>query len=104
MDERTSLRRVTVSRPVRRGHADSRLREHGVPGARSEPPRSVGERDGGAVLQRLHMVVCGWPILACVGDSYHHSHGPPEGSRLAHTGLTNETGWSHGVVHAVSLH
>src|SRR4029453_7624980 len=28
-------RRVAVSRPVRSGHADSRLREHGVPGARS---------------------------------------------------------------------
>src|SRR5438132_2376532 len=78
-------RRVAVSMPVRSCRADSRLREHGVPGERSYPPRSVGEWDGGdtdgrgAVLQRLHMVVCGWPILACAGDSCHHSNGHPGG-------------------------
>ena len=28
----------------------------------------------------------------------------PEGSRLAHTGLTSGIGWAHGAVHAASLH
>src|SRR5437870_12396170 len=84
-------RRVAVSRPVRSCHADSRLREHRVPGERSYPPRSVGEWDGGdtdgrgAVLQRLHMVVCGWPILACVVETPATTAMAPRRGAVSHT-------------------
>ena len=106
-------RRVAVSMPVRSCHADSRLREHGVPGERSYPPRIRAASGSESVVIKMDEALCysasTW--WCAVGRSSRVLETPattamatPEGSRLAHTGLTTETGWSHGVVHAVSLH
>src|SRR5947209_5280253 len=51
-------RRVAVSIPVRSCHADSRLREHGVPGERSYPPRIRAASGSESVVIQMDEALC----------------------------------------------